>query len=488
MEEDLLRLTSPIPPPQIPLSADAFLDEALDHYMDNPNDWIRDIIEKEPDEWQAEAFDELLKFHYVSVRSGHGVGKTTLLAWIISYFLSTRFRVKIVCTANTDEQLHDILWAECKDWIDASKSLSSTLKWTETGIYAIDRPTQAFATPRTAKVKKKKDMGSPTQAVSMQGYHSDTVVLILDEASGIDDAVVQALLGALTGEDVYVIMTGNPTTTSGYFYDSHHSKAHMWKTFHINSEQSARVSKAWLARMLEEYNNDREHPLYRIKVRGEFPVAQPNALYPLHLLRNAQKLPREPGRVHTLGVDPARYGSNNTVICYADENGVEKWEIHRHIDTMETADKVVSAAQRWNPASIRIDVVGVGGGVFDRLKQLGFKNLVPISNGSQAKDKKNFVNFRCESHWGFRQKLETGRFYLPKSYEGEILIAEASPIVYTVTPNEKISVQTKDELLELGLKSPDVLDSAVMATCDVAVMAQKPPFRTRFGSIPFMGR
>lgn len=487
MEEDLFQITDQSTPQLSPPDFDALLDDATEHYMDNPVDWIRDIIEVEPDQWQADAANALLKDHYVSCRSGHGVGKTTLLAWLISYFLSTRPRVKIICTANTDEQLHDVLWAECRDWIERSKTLSSSLKWTETGIYAIERPSEAFATPRTAKIKKKKDMAAPTQAVSMQGYHSDTVVLIIDEASGVPDAVIQALLGALTGEDVYVIMTGNPTDTSGYFYDSHHSKAHMWHTFHVNSEESTRVSKAWLARMFEEYNRDREHVLYRIKVRGEFPTAQPNALYPLQLLRNAQKVPRVKGTFRTLGVDPARYGSNYTVICFADDQGVERWERHHHIDTMETADYVARAARQWGPIEIRIDVVGVGGGVYDRLKQLGFKNLVPISNGSSAKDKKNFVNFRCESHWRFRQKLETAKFHLPICAESEMLIAEASPIIYTV-PGEKIRVQTKEELEELGFKSPDVLDSTVAATCDVQVMVQKPQHRARFGSIPFMAR
>lgn len=158
MQEGLEGISTSTIPPKLPLSADALLDEALLHYMDHPCDWVRDIIEKEPDAWQANAFDSLLRHHYVSIRSGHGVGKTTFLAWLIAYFLSTRPRVKIICTANTEEQLEDVLWAECRDWIEYSQTLSSTLKWTEDTVYAIDRPTQAFASARTAKVRKKKDM------------------------------------------------------------------------------------------------------------------------------------------------------------------------------------------------------------------------------------------------------------------------------------------------------------------------------------------
>ncbi len=177
----------------------------LDIYWDNPVAFAEDMLDFHPDEWQSKVMMDIANGSKVSVRSGQGVGKTGLEASIIIWFLCCRPFPKVVATAPTMQQLYDVLWAEVAKWLNKSK-VKDFLKWTKTKIYMIGEEERWFATAKTA-----------TKPENMQGFHEDYMLFIVDEASGVADPIMEAILGTLSGAENKLLMCGNPNKTSGVF-------------------------------------------------------------------------------------------------------------------------------------------------------------------------------------------------------------------------------------------------------------------------------
>lgn len=477
--------------PQAPRDDRALLGAAIEHYIDHPVQWVEDILNGEYDPWQADGIEKLIERRFVSIRSGHGVGKTFFLATVVLYFLSTRPFCRILCTSPTKEQLFDVLWAELAERIRESAVLSSLLRWMNDRIVVRSHPAEWFAVARTAEVQKNRGPNDLSTVEALQGRHGDTIVVLLDEASGIHSQVISAIWGALTNDDSYVVMTGNPTKLSGEFYDSFHSRSNLWYNIHVNAEDSPRVSKNWIRLILDQCRGDRDHPIYRVKVRGEFPIQSKYSLFSIEAIDEAMAGPHpEPARNAPiyLGVDVAAGGTNLSCICTYADGIVSPIEKFNHRSTMETTGNVVSTTQRLGPKEVRVDRVGVGAGVHDRMIELGYKNVVGINGGSAAQDPKQFVNLRSENYWHLHTLVEDRKIRLPAD---DNLKAQMLSVTWAPTSTGKIRIATKDEMAtDLGLPSPDELDSVVMACANLrGVVAAKRPMRpSSWRTIGYMAR
>lgn len=171
----------------------------------NPVIFAKQALGFIPDEWQSGALNDIRDHDQVAIRSGQGVGKTSVEAVIILWFLVCFSNAKVICTAPTKQQLNEVLWAEVAKWLVDSK-IKNILKWTKTKVYMIGSEQRWFATAKTA-----------TRPENMQGFHEDNMLFVVDEASGIDDRIMEAILGTLSGENNKIIMMANPTKTSGIF-------------------------------------------------------------------------------------------------------------------------------------------------------------------------------------------------------------------------------------------------------------------------------
>lgn len=462
------------------------LEDALLHYIDNPVDWVEDLIGIQLYDWQKDVMNALVRDRFVTVRSGHGVGKSCFSSCTALWFLCTHPFCKVICTAPTKEQLYDVLWAEASKWIRHSKKLNQLVDWQRDRIVVKTNPEEWFAIARTAEVKKLGKTGL-AMAEGLQGRHAESILYILDEASGIDEVIMQTIDGALTSDDSYVLMIGNPTRTSGTFYDSFHTKRHLWTPFHVNSEDSKQVSKRWVQRMLEKYGS-RDHMLYKIKVRGEFPDASDNAVFGLSAIEDAQNSQL----THTvydpveIGVDVARYGSNKTVFAVKRGPSIIKIDSYTQLSTMETAGRCVQYIREYKPYAMKIDANGVGAGVYDRLQEMKFKEVIPVYNGNSPEDDVLFVNVRAETYWNLRNLLEQRQLKLPgvKTQAGEQLVEEMTGITYKVNSKGKILIESKEDMMARGIKSPDALDAVVLA----CMQAQRRKQKTRFSNVSFFGR
>lgn len=439
--------------------------DLIDVYWDDPVAFVQDVLDAEPDAWQCETLEALAKRPKVSVRSGQGVGKTALEAWSVIWFLCCRPNPKVICTAPTRQQLHDVLWAEIAKWLEGTL-VKNFLKWTKTKVYMVGYEERWFATARTA-----------TKAENMQGFHEDYMLFVVDEASGVADNIMEAILGTLSGAENKLLMCGNPTRTSGVFYDSHHRDRVDYHTLKVSSYDSKRTNKDNIASLLRKYGEDSD--VARVRIFGDFPKAEPDAFMRLDKVEAATKrrvyvdddgaLDIPDSAVLSLGVDVARFGSDETTIFARLGKKVLGFNKFRGQDTMRTAGEAIRIARDYMReysklhCIINVDDDGVGGGVTDRLNEVvgeeGYNiSIYDCHNGAVANDSEAYDNWGTEAWARIRELLDD--IEIPDDDE---LVAQLTSRKYTVTSKGKIKLERKEDMKKRGLPSPDRADGLVLA-------------------------
>ncbi|CEH29478.1 terminase B [Aneurinibacillus migulanus] len=447
--------------------------DIIDVYWDDPVAFAEDMLDFYPDEWQRNVLIDLANHPKVSVRSGQGVGKTGLEAVACIWFLCCRPNPKVVCTAPSKEQLFTVLWAEIAKWLESSK-VKNLLKWTKTRVYMMGHEERWFATARTA-----------TRPENMQGFHEDYMLFIVDEASGVADPIMEAILGTLTGAENKLLLCGNPTKTSGTFYDSHNRDRELYKTHKVSSLDSPRTSKENIQMLKRKYNEGSD--VWRVRVLGEFPKAEANAFIPLEFAEEAKASGIEPtGDTLHIGVDVARYGDDETVIAPRIGGKVFELQCYHKQGTTVTTGWVLATAREYmkmysqiRKVFIKVDDSGVGGGVTDELEEAVYEQelpytIVPINNGSTADDNEHYENKGTEC-WGIlREELERSfsRKIRGESVDIELpddekLIKQLTTRRYRMTSKGRIMLERKDDMKRRGLESPDRADAVVLSFATV---------------------
>lgn len=408
--------------------------------------FVRKVIGVEPDPQQAEVLAELKPGAHISIRSGHGVGKSATLAWAILWFMCCYSHVRIPCTAGSKSQLRDVLWPEIAKWMrQMPADLQGMINWQTERITWGDKGNDQtwFAAARTSR-KENPD--------ALQGFHEGNLMFVVDEAPGVPDEIFQVKEGALTEEGAIDIMTGNPTRLAGEFYRSHHKDRHLWKTFHFSSADSSLVSPAYAERIAKKYGADSD--VYRVRVKGDFPLAESDTWIPLHLIEEARMVTHEPnGHRNMWGLDPARYGDDESALVKRTGPKVISVDGVRKHDTMYVAGWVAKQAKVEKPDQIFVDTIGIGAGVYDRLKELGYP-VVPVNVATAADDKKEY--YRCRDElWGrVKDAVEEGLNVFDEELAGQL-----SGPKYSFASNGSVVIEPKDKMKERGVDSPDRADA-----------------------------
>ena len=424
---------------------------------DAPVEFVKKILGATPDEWQAETLTALATNSRVAIRSGHGVGKTTLESWAVLWFLFTRPFCKVPCTAPTIQQLYKILWSELDKWIKRSPMLVEMFEWTKTELRFRDAPARWLALARTA-----------AKPENLAGFHDDHLLFVLDEASGIDDSIFEAVEGALTGSDNKLLMCGNPTRNSGFFKRAFFEDRELYFTKKVSSGESARVSSDYCRRLIKSYGEDSD--VVRVRVLGEFPKTEADGLIPLELVEAAAAREADLRGELVIGVDVARFGNDETVLQPRLGNAALPFESYRKADTMATVGRVLNLVERLMKekncarAGVNVDDTGVGGGVTDRLREvLREKNLrvtvTACNNGAKPRDA-HYSNWGSESYFNLRERFVAGEISIPRDDE---LIAQLTARKYTVASNGKLTLERKDEFKKRIGRSPDRADALALA-------------------------
>lgn len=450
-----------------------FITERIKLYRKNPVLFANEVVCFVPDEWQSGVLMDVATAPKVSVRSGQGVGKTSIEAVIALWFLSCFPMSRVVATAPTARQLNDVLWAELSKWISKSPLLKALLKWTKTKVEVRGYSERWFATARTA-----------TTAENMQGFHEDNMLFIIDEASGVSDEIIEAILGTLSGKNNKLLMCGNPTKTSGVFFDSHNCDRALFKTYRVSSLDCPRTNKENINAMLEKYG--RNSNFARVRIYGDFPEQEDDVFITLSALERSANtvIDEKPAPVTVrIGCDVARYGDDKTIIGVKVDEKVSFYEKAQGQDTMRTADNIALCykklidrySQYKGKIIVTVDDGGVGGGVVDRLRRIckaepktyGRMKVVPVKFGMRIRHRYYYdtttymmaVVKELLSDTDKNGEAKPIELVLPKDDD---LIAQLSCRKYTMTENSVIKIESKKEMKARGLPSPDEADCVLL--------------------------
>jgi len=390
---------------------------------------------------------------------------------VILWFLFTRPYPKIPTTAPTRQQLLDVLWPEISKWISNSLVLKKYFEWQKTRVVMTQAPERWFATARTANKPE-----------NLAGFHEEHILFVVDEASGVKDEIFEVIEGALTTAGAKLLMCGNPTKTSGVFYDSFHSDRDMYWTAKVSCLDSPRVTIEYAERLARKYGKDSD--VYRVRVLGEFPSKEPDVLIPLELVEQATMtdvtetdshgIPRYIGPLE-IGADIARYGDDEIVFIPRIGTHVFEPEIHHKLSVTETAGNLIRLGARLleehhrTVISIKIDVGSMGAGVVDILvdetKNLaGQWSIVPVNFGGAGDDEHDDL---ATIMWdNVRQLLNAHELHLPDDDE---LVGQLSTRKYRVTAKGKLRIERKDDYKKRHHISPDRADALVLCLYDGGV-------------------
>ena len=413
-----------------------------------------------PDDWQAEVLESIRRHMDVSLAealrdataSGHGVGKSALCAWIILWFMTTRPHPQVICTANTLPQLQTKTWRELAKWHRLSL-WADQYKWTATKFYHVEYPETWFASAIPWSVDKPE---------AFAGTHEKHVLILYDEASAIPDIIWETTEGAMTTPGAMWFVFGNPTRNTGRFRDCFPGRrfAHRWTTRQVDSRTAKMADRGQLDEWVGDYGEDSD--FVRVRVRGVFPRTSALQFIGEALVETAKR--RAPERHEhlalVLGVDVARFGDDQSVILGRQGSVILYRQTYRDLDTMQFASLVADAIDTLGPQVVFIDIIGIGSGVFDRLKQLGYgKVLIAVNAGEVAADERRYANKRAEMWDRMRAWIkETG--CLPPDAEG--LAADLQGPEYGYDIRERIQLERKKDMKKRGLASPDEADALAM--------------------------
>ena len=439
-------------------------DDFVVEYWDDPVRFVEEVLGAKPLPYQRDFLNAIARNERkISIRSGHGTGKSTSASWAMLWFLLLRFPNKVVVTAPTSGQLFDALFAELKRWIsELPEQLQQMLTVKSDRVELTAAPSEAFISARTSRAETPE---------ALAGVHSDNVLLVVDEASGVPEKVFEAAAGSMSGHSATTILLSNPTRSSGTFFESQTRMSDSWWTQRWSCVDSPLVSDEFVQEMRERYGE--ESNAFRIRVLGEFPLSDDDTIIPYHLVESAvhRDLEVHEDTPSVWGLDVARFGTDKTALCKRQGPIVTEIRAWRGLDLMQTVGRVVAEYEGLPPSAkpreILVDSIGVGAGVVDRLHEMGLPvRGVNVSETPSLKE--TYMNLRTELWFKTKGWLENRSCKLP---ENEQLMAELTSIKYSFTSSGKMKAESKDEMRKRGLGSPDLADALCLTMASEATTA-----------------
>lgn len=446
----------------------------------NPTRWTLENLHSHLWSKQSEIINSIVRHPRTTVRSAHDTGKSFTAAVATCWWLSVHpvGSAFVITSAPTAAQVEVILWREIAKAKGRGKlpgriTTGTIPKWkTQEGeIIAYGR--------------KPADLQSEASGQAFQGVHARYVLIILDEACGIPSWLWQSIHTIATNKYARILAIGNPDVPDTDFHNTHKPEnAHMWNQIKIRAQDTPAftgedvpesllldlVDPNWVAERADDWG--RESPLYVSKVDAEFPEVSEETLIHPRLIQDAQLRDLSSdalGVPGVYGLDVARFGRNETVM-YRNRGGNLRLEWHaQKQDTMRTAGRAAKVLnETFGQAPMHIDTIGVGAGVFDRLAEQGFPVVPFVASEAPSTpvNKKRFANRRAEQWWNFRMQLERGQIDLPQTNEDPKLISQLASMRYFIRSDGKIQVESKEDMEDRGMPSPDRADAAMMACAD----------------------
>jgi len=434
-------------------------------YRNDPLLFVKRVLGATPDPWQELVLKSIAAGRLrLSIRSGNGVGKTTLLSWLGIWFVTCRYPSKCVVTAPTAPQLFDALFSEMKFWVGLLPDAVRHLLHVTTDHIALASDTSgAWISARTSR---------PETPEALQGVHAANVLLMVDEASGVDERVYQAGQTSMSTPGAITILAGNPLRNSGFFYRTHTDLADMWMTLRVSGLDSPRVSKGFVEEIRRTYGELSME--YRVKILGEFPLADSDTYLSAELVKGAMErnIALDPLAPTVWGLDVARFGTDRSVLFKRSaRRQIEQPRIWRNVDLMTLVGAVKvdydALAPSFRPLEIIVDSIGLGAGVVDRLRELKLP-AYGCNVSEQPATKGDFGRLRDELYFSVRQWLESREVALMPD---DAVALELQSIRYGFTSTGKLKIEDKDMMRKRMKASPDVADALALTFGGIGLAA-----------------
>lgn len=444
------------------------------------------LADQQPDPWQLSLLEDVgrglrspQQVIQEAVASGHGIGKSALVCWLIIWAMSTFEDCKGVVTANTQNQLLSKTWPELAKWHRLSIT-RPLFTYTATSFFSVD--------PEHEKTWRMDALPwSAQNPEAFAGLHNQgkRILVIFDEASAIDSAIWEVVEGALTDSKTEIIWTafGNPTRNSGRFYDCFHKFRSIWHTRQIDSRDVAISNKAQLQRWIEQYGEDTD--IIRVRVKGQFPQMGDAQLISVEDAQGAldRYKAMDPEAFKDLpvifGIDPAWEG-DDLLVCSMRQGNYSKvlFTMPKNDDDFRTAGKIVALAQEHNMAHGFIDM-GYGTGIYSCIKHLGWGDRFTLVSFAEKPDDTYYLNKRAEMWSKLKQWVHEGGAIESQDIYNDLIGPEAF-----INNSGRFQLESKKDMKERGLQSPNYGDALALTFAAPVSTGQF----TRFNSLRKSGR
>ena len=426
-----------------------------------------------PDQWQKEFLQDLgneAKAHvggkapFMPIRravaSGHGIGKSTLVSWLVNWIMVTRPETHGTVTANTFDQLETKTWAAIQKWT----KLSIFSHWFEINsgkMYAKGRKEDWFCHPASSKEEN-------SEAFAGQHSEQGSSVYFFDEDSAIPDKIHEVAEGGLTDGEPMIFLFGNPTRNTGHFHQAcFGSGRDLWHPRSIDSRSSRFTNKTLIQEWIDTYGEDSD--FVRVRVRGLPPRASELQFIDQERVWQAQKritpvvFADEP---LIAGVDVSDGGSAWNVIRFRrglDGRTIppvripgEKVRGDRGPFLGKLVEVLNGEYEGQKVAMMFIDSA-FGAPYVERLHVMGYKNVQEIRFGSESLDRHQ-ANLRAHMWAKVKEWLSTGVIQ-PKDEKLEIDLTAPG---YHINKQDRLVIESKEDMLKRGVASPDDADALAL--------------------------
>ena len=429
----------------------------LEHFT-GPRVWQRQILADIRDHIKANQGRVDYETFREAVASGRGIGKSALVSWLVIWMLTTRIGSTTIVSANSEAQLRSVTWAEITKWL----AMSLNSHWFEIAATRI-MPAKWLTEIVERDLKKgtrywsvEGRLWSEENPDAYAGVHNfDGVMLIFDEASGIPDSIWSVSDGFFTENTPhrFHLAFSNPRRNTGYFYETFNSKRAFWRQRNIDARDVEGTDKNLYQRIIDEYGADSYQA--NVEVYGQFPSEGDDQFIGVQLVEDAMRRPRYKDETApiAIGVDPARFGSDATVIAVRQGRDLIEIRRLRGADTMEVVGHVIDAIEEYNPAMVCIDEGGLGAGVVDRLKEQRYK-IRGVNFGNKAKNQLMYGNKRAEMWGAMRDWLKTAHIPNDRFLKTDLIGPRVKP-----DSKGTIFLESKKDMKARGLASPDAADA-----------------------------
>jgi hypothetical protein len=431
----------------------------------SPAFFLEKILGFQPWSKQLQIVESVRDNPRTAVRSANGVGKTAIAARTVLWFLAAHPRSVVVTTAPTWKQVETQLWREMAVAFEQAREFFLMLGQPE-----------IFKTDLTIAPNWYATGISTEKPERFSGFHSAHILLVVDEASGVADDIFEASEGFLTSKNARVLLISNPTRLSGEFYRAFHRDASLWNRIHLSIEDTPNFTDEKVSDEVKQSLPDKKFPalmerkyglesaLYAVRVLGEFPRSQDDAVCKLSDVEAAQYREVEPGLPVVISCDVARMGGDETAIAVRRGNHIRIVDAYAGKDLSWTIGRLLQI-ERELYAEYKCDLVhvldyaGLGVGVFDALRERSEFPVFGFNSSHRAKDARDYPNRRSEAWFEFAEQFLP---YIDLDPDAQLLEDLVAPVFKPDSAGRRV-VEAKDETRKRLSRSPDRADAVLMA-------------------------